>query len=665
MGIKITPNMLTFNHVVRARVSNDPKVEARANKIVQEIIAPRVEEKAKETPPEAMTIEQLADELQEYESAAPDSYEYMGAYSGERSKPSWIPDRLVAEDFPWDESQLEAIIGLVGTRAGCLIGAAGTGKTTCEKKIVDMLIHGEEKYGVEPLRLTPVNVQKYWTRDQGKVADTESAGANVIPSILLCSYTGQATQNIKKNFPREWHKNIMTIHSALGYHPEEYEITDPDTQRIKRTMRFVPGYTKFNKMPWDVIIMDEASMTNLILWHELLDAAKVNCRFYFIGDINQLPPPIGQGILAYAMSKLPVFELRHIHRQKEPAANRIIETAWKILHGEQPELDDAKTNKEWRVIGMELQHGADAAAQQIIGVAKALRNLKISVPNEDGSVQSDYPVYDPWRDRILTCMNGFNLNAPSAPLGQAPLNEVLASLFSNSAERTIIDAGREIKRFAVGYRVMATKNEPPSRVDRVTNGMTGIIEEIGWNESYTGDRRLFGQESSVAAARKELLAQAFKSESEIFEEQSDLSTMNLKINIGAKDDRIQGAASHYVQVNFNGIVRVFKTKAELESLQIAYVSTVHKTQGSEMDTAIVIVHHSQKMMLCRESLYTAVTRATKRLILLYTPHGMKLSLAKQKIFGNTIQEKVKKYIQLMEEENALTNGTEIRLPELV
>lgn len=690
MAMKIDLSKATMLRpmIAGAVVSTNPKVEALANKRVERImgmtpIIPQTEvdggmHQGFDDLPQVHTQSQLDGER----AWIPEGYadretydrdqaeEYERDFDDHTNQEPARPERLVDPNFTWDESQVEAIVGLVKVQHACMIGAAGTGKTTCEKRVVDMLIHGDEALGVEPLDMAKVNLAKYWDRhgqlDDPKPGETTQ---HVVPSILLCSYTGQATQNIKKNFPKSWHGNIMTIHSALGYYPEQFEYADPSTNTIKQSMRFVPFYDKTIKMPWDVIIIDEASMANLDLWHQLLDASKPSTRFYLIGDINQLPPPIGQGILGFAMSAWPVFELRHIHRQKEAAANRIIETAWGILHGKAPAFDDPKTNPDWRVIGMEIQHDPAKAAQQVISIAEALRKVRINVVNKDKETGAlvetkDYPIYDPWRDRILTCMNGFNPGDPASYIGQAPLNETLALLFSQKQERTIIDAGREIKRFAVGYRVMATRNEPPSTPDRVTNGMTGIITEIIINSDYTGDARLFGLENEVKAARKEILDTLGKKD-----EVTDfvLNPQELAAGVGnnvteEKDERIRGSASHSITVDFNGIIRVFRTKVEVEQLQLAYASTVHKTQGSEMDLAIVIVHHAQKKMLCRESLYTAVTRATKRLVILYTPHGMKLSIAKQKIFGDTLGQKVRQYLLLIQESLGPT-ATKIRLTQ--
>jgi hypothetical protein len=76
------------------------------------------------------------------------------------------------------------------------------------------------------------------------------------------------------------------------------------------------------------------------------------------------------------------------------------------------------------------------------------------------------------------------------------LNREFALIFNPQSEhpRFIIDGGRERKQFAVGDKVMATKNDWEIGI---TNGMTGVITEITTNGGYSGDHRLFGPVDEV------------------------------------------------------------------------------------------------------------------------------------------------------------------------
>lgn len=69
------------------------------------------------------------------------------------------------------------------------------------------------------------------------------------------------------------------------------------------------------------------------------------------------------------------------------------------------------------------------------------------------------------------------------------------------------------------------------------------------------------------------------------------------------------------EVDF-GDGRKFKYNAEeLSKLELAYATTIHKAMGSEYDVVIIPVLKAQSIMLSRNLLYTAITRAKKRVIL--------------------------------------------------
>ena len=55
---------------------------------------------------------------------------------------------------------------------------------------------------------------------------------------------------------------------------------------------------------------------------------------------------------------------------------------------------------------------------------------------------------------------------------------------------------------------------------------------------------------------------------------------------------------------------------DLDSLTLAYASTIHKVQGSELPAVVVVLHASHWVLLSRALLYTAVTRAKQLVVLL-------------------------------------------------
>lgn len=506
--------------------------------------------------------------------------------------------RLIDENFPFDESQLEAIAGMGLHQYCCLTGAAGTGKTTCTKAIVQSLL--------TEVKTIPTEME------EGE--DGIKRGANYTPAIALCAFTGKATETIKKNFPESWHRNIMTIHYLLKFAPEWYEDIDEESGEMKNKMRFVPEHTAENKHHWDIILIDEASMLAVDLWHMLWAATPSTTRIIMIGDINQLPPVQGNSIYGFALTQWPSYELTHIHRQKGEH-NPIVDNAWRVLKGETP-----KTEGMFQML--EFSDSCAKASNQLKSAMLAMQKR--------GS-------YDPITDICITPINGI-AGQRGYELGQIPLNDYMALEFNPDSKRYMIDAGKEKRGFGIKDKVMVTKND---RQSGLTNGMTGIIVDIQPNGAYAGNLDYVGEVSWVRDNLKKLGNQ-------------DQLTVAALATIGAEqdlppdiEDPSFAHSSHMVQVDFGkGKVMSFTTAGEVGSLQLAYVVTCHKSQGSEYPLVIIILHDIHKHMMYREWLYTAITRASEKVVILYNRRALLGALRKQKIRGSTLEQKKKKFLEL-------------------
>lgn len=563
-----------------------------------------------------------------------------------------LPDESVCglwdSSITLDESQNEAVRSLKNQQYGCLIGAAGTGKTTVQKYLLKEIIYSEDStFNIAPL-----------------------AGGGGALNIAMVSFTGMAVHVMKSNLPEWMHGCCKTIHSLLEFEPEDY--FNNKTGRDSRI--FLPQRNSLRKLDIEFLLIDEASMVGLDLWMMILAALKPGCRIIMTGDLNQLPPIIGQPVFAYALSKWHVSELTTVHRQKEAGANRIVEVAHEVLNGKSNlTFDVLKGNPNWRVIYNELDKDPIKAAQQIINILNQLRQRPID-PNDPESPM----LYNPHKDRVMTAGNGFDTSVSSAFVQQAPLNERLSLLIEPPTDehpRFKIDAGRAERRFSVNNRVMATKNEPPSKDGRVTNGLAGNIINIVRNGTYKGNPLMFGPESEVEKYIKTAILQALEDKAELeartiaslAAESFDLDHEEGDSFFGEEEESKlvedkSGMASHSITVRFDtGAERTYSTMAAVESIQLAYCSTVAKCQGSQFDTAIIICHHAQKNQLSREWLYTAITRGAKRVIILGTDYAVRYAISRQKIKGRTLEEKIQRYQELLRGEAKTAYGGKMKI----
>lgn len=126
--------------------------------------------------------------------------------------------------------------------------------------------------------------------------------------------------------------------------------------------------------------------------------------------------------------------------------------------------------------------------------------------------------------------------------------------------------------------------------------------------------------------------------------QSIVETFNSDKKIFKVGDKVMQSKNNYEKDVYNGdigtvwaisenkiFVKFFEKEIvydsdEISQLKLAYAITVHKSQGSEYNTVIMILLPSQYNMLQRNLLYTGITRATNKTILITTKFAMKKAI---------------------------------------
>ena len=142
-------------------------------------------------------------------------------------------------------------------------------------------------------------------------------------NISLCAPTGRAAKRIEETTGIE----AKTIHRMLGYIPSSYD----DIGHFE--------YNEDNPLDTDLIIIDEMSMVDVVLFEKLLRGIKDNTKLIIVGDVDQLPS-VGAGNVLKDLinsNKIKYTKLIDIFRQSENS--NIIVNAHKINNGQEPILN--------------------------------------------------------------------------------------------------------------------------------------------------------------------------------------------------------------------------------------------------------------------------------------------------------------------------------------
>ena len=539
-------------------------------------------------------------------------------------------------NFTWDDSQLSAIDNIVKDQFSVLIGAAGSGKTTVVKEIVNRLTQQGLIKPISYQRVNGVNVNRY--------------------NISFCSFTGKAVEQLRKSIPANLQCCCETLHSLLEYSPEIVERLTTDTNGntiVKSSKIFVPKRDEFNLLNQNIIVIDESGMVGIDLWNNLWKALGYgklpNLKIILIGDINQLPAVIGKSILGYALNS-PLWKtnsLTHIHRQA--LDNPIIFNAHQVKSGKPPVKDNSvSTTEPW------LNHFSLIDFAKLTPAEREKVKLG-SLPTDYGSKKSSpngvlttlvsltkflltKNLYDPSLDQIIVPQN-------IGLLGQEIINQKLAQIFNPNNKRVIIRASYETKFLAIGDKVMFTKNDYASGI---LNGMVGYIENITINGNYTDAIGLRIAEANAKTGEADIHSLALN---------EDTANSLLKdIDQFNKDHAEDGSkleseqqASHVITIRYTPLgsdqtatIAISKVGA-VRGLLLAYAITCHKAQGSEYRKVLICIHPTHAKLLTREWLYTAITRARENCFLLCSDYSINLCLHRQAVKGETIDEKAKNF----------------------
>ena len=514
------------------------------------------------------------------------------AHKAQDSQTQTSPPHIVSEDrygnvITYNEEQNQFINLALSQESCILIGAAGTGKTTCMRGAIESL----SQSGKIPI------IQD---------GDHKYLPNSGVPGIVLCSFTRRAVTNLRRAMPDNMKENCITIHKLLEFKPEYFEVIDPETGEEKKRMTFVPSRNSYNPLSYQIktIVLDESSMISVELFQLLLDALPHRVQFIFLGDIQQLPPVFGSAILGYKMLELPTVELTQVYRQA--LESPIIKYATQIKDGTGFTLTE------------KIQEVTSKGTLTLHPWKKKL-HAEVACLTFCKFITQAYDAggYNPEEDIILVPFN--------KAFGTDEINKRVADHIAKKESRVVFEiiAGFKSLYFSVGDHVLYDKEDAK-------------IVDIKHNANYLGKK--------PKPASRTLDYHGYDPVSHTPKESTQdeaEALLNSLADLTEDDSERVRAASHVITVvmDDSGETIELTTASELNSLLLAYAITVHKAQGSEWRKVFFIIHQSHATMTQRELLYTGFTRAREELYVICEPETFQKGVASQKIKGNTLAEK--------------------------
>lgn len=387
------------------------------------------------------------------------------------------------------EEQEGAIRGLLqGNRLVILTGGPGTGKTTTIRSLIACL---------ENLRVP----------------------------YALCATTGRASKQLAQATDHP----AATVHRHLGIGIGQNEIRPIDER---------------------VLIIDEASMIDLWLFHEILRRTRDDTRLFLIGDVDQLPP-VGPGAILQDLihageeedvSSIHVTRLTRIFRQEAGNRSMIVVNCHRVRMGQRPIHEVPKTSDYFE---MHRDTPEEARRLAVDLVANRLSDFLDVSPTE---IQVLAPMH-----RGAAGIRSLNLALQRALNPPAPIKAEITLPAKSSSESQRV--------FRQGDKVRQTQNNYQKQV---FNGDMGIIQRV-----YSDERRLVVR----------------------FDEHD-----------------------------------VAYDQDELDELVHAWAMTVHSAQGSQWPALVILMLTSHYVMLERNILYTALSRAQRLAVLITQEKAVRIAI---------------------------------------
>ncbi|MGY1839115.1 MULTISPECIES: exodeoxyribonuclease V subunit alpha [unclassified Modestobacter] len=372
------------------------------------------------------------------------------------------------------------------------------------------------------------------------------------PRIALAAPTGKAAARLQESVLEQaaavglpLDLTAQTLHRLLGWRPDSRSRFRHDAS---------------NRLPFDIVVVDESSMVSLTLMARLLEALRPTARLVLVGDPDQLTPVDAGAVLSDL-----------VHR---PAPAGAADGVPPEAAADGAELDD-EDRRQLRN-GVVRLRVSQRYGPSIAGLAEAVRA---------GDADRVLELLDDGDDLALD-----RSTAALEEQVQRVATEMRAAAESGDADRCLVLLGR--------HRLLCAHRHGPFGVS-------------AWNDRIG---RLTGAVPGEWAPGLPLIVTANDYENKLWN--GDTGVV-VRTPDGQRAAFPRGAGPALVPLS------------RLSAVSPAHALTVHRSQGSQFEEVSVLLPPATSPLLTRELLYTAVTRASRRVRVLGSEDAVRAAVDRQ------------------------------------
>jgi len=506
----------------------------------------------------------------------------------------WIfgKESILAGGGRFHHRQAAAAALALRTRFLIVSGGPGTGKTSVVIQILRALIRFFDP------EIKPDRIVLCAPTGRAKARMGESVDKSIEEMEKISGEAGLSQGN-----PDLALKNLKckTIHSLLGVRPD--------------------GGMKFNAqnpLPYQVIVVDEASMVDLSLFTGLIEAVSPNCRIILLGDMHQLPSVEAGAVLGDLTA-------RFLSREGFPTlTEKTAEWVENVLHD--VEIDN---NAEERAGSLTL------SSVEEVSKTGALIDHAVVLTHSYRSSEAHGIL------ELCSCINRGKADEVIKVIQEGRYSNTLQMETENEKEEILrwlkshylgehlktLEGLKNLQTEAVAFNDHPDFVSVLSRLEAAFKILDGSRMLVFGHEGETGRDSINRQADKLlrTALDKNQKGRFFHGQLVILEQNHhdlDLYNGDWGIVVQSKNE-----GTKVIFRRGNG----YKVQAlgRLMGLEPAYAMTVHKSQGSEFDEVLLVLPGHETPLLSRQIVYTGITRARYRIKVLGSPAILKRAIAIQ------------------------------------